>query len=222
MAVTDALPVDPLQIPLGAVIVAFGSAFTPTVALAVPLQLLLFVTVTPRVTGPEAEVNVTAFVPAPLVIVPLAIVHAYDAPVMAAVEALPVAPAQMAGGALIDSDGLVLTVTVTPPECDVQPDEFVTVTEYVPFAPTVIDCAWLPSLQVYPDIPAGAESVTLPPWQNVVGPFGVMMAEGNGFTAIVCCDVAVHPAAVVTVTLRTTDEDPGPLWKKATAPFEVV
>ena len=73
---TEAEPDAPLQIAAGAVIVAFGRAFTVTFAEALPLQLLLLVTVTPRDTGPELDVNVMAFVPAPLVIVPLVMVHA--------------------------------------------------------------------------------------------------------------------------------------------------
>jgi len=90
--------------------VAFGRALTFTVELALPLQLLL-VTVTPRVTGPAADVKVIAFVPLPLVIVPLVIVQAYVAPVIAPVDALPVAPVQIAAGDVIDGAGLLLTVT---------------------------------------------------------------------------------------------------------------
>ena len=107
--------------------VAFGSAFTATVAFAPPLQLLL-VTVTPRDTGPEPDVNVMAFVPLPLVIVPLVIVQAYDAPLIAAVDALPVALAQIAEGAEIAGVGLVLTVTLVAAEVALQPFPSVTVT----------------------------------------------------------------------------------------------
>jgi hypothetical protein len=110
IAATEAEPLAPLQIALGAVIVAFGRALTFTVELALPLQLLL-VTATPRVTGPELDVNVIALVPAPLVIVPLAIVQAYVAPLTAPVDALPVAPVQIAAGDVIDGEGLLLTVT---------------------------------------------------------------------------------------------------------------
>jgi hypothetical protein len=130
--------VAPLQIAAGAVIVAFGTALTLTVAFAVPLQLLLLVTVTPRVTGPEADVNVIAFVPLPEVIEPFVIVHAYVAPEIA-VEALPLAPAQIAAGAVIVGVGLLLTVTATSLECALQPLEFVTVTENVPVEVTLID-----------------------------------------------------------------------------------
>src|SRR5207248_6275011 len=114
--------------------VAFGMAFTLTVAFALALQVLLFVTVTPRVTGPEADVNVMAFVPLPEVIVPFVIVQAYVAPVTETVDALPLAPAQIADGAVIDGAGLLFTVTATPADCALQPLEFVTVTEYVPVA----------------------------------------------------------------------------------------
>jgi len=58
----------------GAVIVAFGSALTVTLFDPVALQPLE-VTVTPSETGPEAEVNVIAFVPLPPVIVPFVIVQ---------------------------------------------------------------------------------------------------------------------------------------------------
>ena len=109
-AATEAEPLAPLQIAAEAVIVAFGIALTFTVALALPLQPLL-VTVTPRVTGPELDVNVIAFVPVPLVIVPLVIVQAYVAPVITAVEAFPDPPEQIADVAVIDGAGLLLTVT---------------------------------------------------------------------------------------------------------------
>jgi hypothetical protein len=73
-AATEAVPVEPLQIALGAVIVAFGNGFTVTLAEPVALQPLE-VTVTPSETGPEAELNVIAFVPLPPVIVPFVIVQ---------------------------------------------------------------------------------------------------------------------------------------------------
>jgi hypothetical protein len=130
--------------------VAFGSAFTATVAFALPLQLLLLVTVTPRETEPELEVNVMAFVPAPLVIVPLVIVQAYDAPLIAAVDALPVAPAQIAAGAVIAGAGRAFTatvalavalqllesVTVTPN--DTGPEADVNVMAFVPEPPVIV------------------------------------------------------------------------------------
>ena len=54
---------------------AFGTALTVT--LLEPPELQPFdVTETLRETGPEADVNVIAFVPLPLVIVPLVIVQA--------------------------------------------------------------------------------------------------------------------------------------------------
>jgi hypothetical protein len=73
-AATEAVPVEPLQMALGAVIVAFGSALTVTPFDPVALQPF-DVTVTPRETGPEFELNVIAYVPLPPVIVPLVIVQ---------------------------------------------------------------------------------------------------------------------------------------------------
>jgi hypothetical protein len=50
--------------------------------------------------------------------------------------------------------------------------------------------------------PAGALSVTLPPWQKVVGPPGVTVVDGAGFTVTaVGADAAVQLVVVlVTVT----------------------
>ena len=53
-------------------------------------------------------------------------------------------------------------------------------------------------------MPAGAVRVTLPPVQKVVGPLGVIVADG-GVPAValtvVGAEVAVHPLASVTVTV---------------------
>jgi len=147
---TEAEPEAPLQIAAGAVIVAFGSALTATVAFALPLQVLLFVTVTPSETGPDADVNVIVFVPLPLVIVPLVIVHAYDAPLTAAVEALPVVPAQIAAGAVMtgagsaftatdafaDAPQLVESVTVMPSDTGTEVE--VNVIAFVPAPPVIV------------------------------------------------------------------------------------
>jgi hypothetical protein len=118
-----------LQIALGAVIVALGRAFTVTLALALPLQPFASVTVTPSDTGPLVEVNVMALVPAPLVIEPPAlIVQLYVAPLTAAVDALPLAPLQIALGAVIAGAGLVLIEVIVSAEVALQPFASVTVT----------------------------------------------------------------------------------------------
>jgi hypothetical protein len=71
---TEAAPVEPLQIALGAAMVAFGIWLTVT--LVEPLALQPFeVTVIPSATGPDVDVNVIAFVPLPPVIVPFVIVQ---------------------------------------------------------------------------------------------------------------------------------------------------
>lgn len=74
VAATEALPVVPLQIALGAMIVAFGRALTVTLCEPVVLQPFE-VTVTPSEIGPDVDVNVTAFVPEPPVIVPFVMVQ---------------------------------------------------------------------------------------------------------------------------------------------------
>ena len=114
---------------------------------------------------------------------------------------MPLAPAQIADGAVIDGAGLLFTVTATPADCALQPLEFVTVTEYVPVALTLIDCVVAPLLQAYCDIPAGADSVTLPPVQNVVEPFGVMVVSGSALTVTVALALPLQ-LPLVTVTPR--------------------
>jgi hypothetical protein len=42
-----------------------------------------------------------------------------------------------------------------------------------------------PGDQRYEEYPAPASSVTLPPWQNVVGPLGEIVGVGFGFTVTV-------------------------------------
>jgi len=72
----------------------------------------------------------------------------------------------------------------------------------LPDALTVIACVVAPFDQRYVK-PAGALSVTLPPAQNVVGPFGVIVGvDGFAFTVtVVGALVALQPFAFVTVTL---------------------
>ena len=68
----------------------------------------------------------------------------------------------------------------------------------------MIDCVVSPlGLHRY-EVAALDVSVTLPPWQNVVAPEGVIVGvDGNGFTVtVVGADAAeVQPIAFLTVTL---------------------
>jgi hypothetical protein len=65
----------------------------------------------------------------------------------------------------------------------------------------VVDCVVAPFDQSQ-DEPADAVRVTLPPAQNVVGPPAVIVAVGLALTVTaVGEDVALQPAAFVTVTL---------------------
>ena len=67
---------------------------------------------------------------------------------------------------------------------------------------TVIDCAVEPFDQSQ-EAPLLAVRVTLPPLQKVVGPDALIVAAGAGFTVtLVGDDVALHPAASVTVTVN--------------------
>ena len=51
------------------------------------------------------------------------------------------------------------------------------------------------------ETPPDAVRRTVPPWQNVVGPFGVMTGVGAGLTVTdVAAEVALQPFEFVTVT----------------------
>ena len=125
----------------------------------------------------------------------------YDTPPEAVSVTPP--PAQNVVGPLgmIVAVGNGLTVTVWLAGAEVQPFPSVVVTVYVPFVLTVIAAVVAPVDQRY-DTPPEAVSVTLPPAQKVVGPLGVIVAVGNGFTVTVCdagADVQPFPSVVVTV-----------------------
>ena len=92
-----------------------------------------------------------------------------------------------------------LTVTAVAADVALQPFASRTVTLYEPEAVAAIDCVVAPLLHAYCDIPAGAESVTLPPWQNVVGPLGVMVVSGSELTFTVALPKTLQPL-VVTLT----------------------
>jgi len=112
-------------------------------------------------------------------------------------------PAQNVVGPLgvIVAVGSGFTVTVCDAGVDVQPFASVVVTVYVPEELTVIAAVVAPVDQRY-DTPPDAVSVTLPPAQKVVGPLGVIVAVGSGFTVTVCdAGVDVQPFASVVVTV---------------------
>jgi hypothetical protein len=111
IAGTDAVALVPLQKDAGAVIVASGSELTVTIFEDAAEQLLAFVTVTPRETVVPVEVKVMAFVPAPEVMLPPVIVHAYVPPLIAGTEAVALVPLQKDAGALIVASGNAFTVT---------------------------------------------------------------------------------------------------------------
>ena len=69
------------------------------------------------------------------------------------------------------------------------------------------------------DEPADAVRVTLPPWQNVVGPLALIEGAGSGLTVtLVAALVAEHPLALVTVTLWLPDAVTSIDW--VVAPFD--
>ena len=65
---------------------------------------------------------------------------------------------------------------------------------------TVIEAVVAEFDQIYP-VPPDADRVTEPPWQNVIGPDGVITAVGSGLTVTVAISESVHPLALVAVTV---------------------
>jgi hypothetical protein len=184
-------PVQNVVGPLG-VIVAVGSGFTVTVCEA-GADVQLFASVVVTVYVPEVETVIAAVV-AP-------VDQRYEVPPDAVSVTLP--PAQNVVGPLgvIVAVGSGFTVTVCDAGTEVQLFASVVVTVYVPEVETVIAAVVAPVDQRY-DVPPDAVSVTLPPAQNVVGPLGVIVAVGSGFTVTVWdagADVQLFASVVVTV-----------------------
>lgn len=205
---TEAEPVVPLQIPEGAVIVAFGSGLTVTLFDPVALQPF-DATVTLSDTVPEVDVKVIAFVPLPPVIVPFVIVQVYVAPATAATEAEADAPLQIAAGAVIVALGTALTLTVAfalPPQLllvtvtpsDTGPEADVNVIALVPL-PLVIVPLVIVQTYVAPAI-ASVEALPLPPAQIADG--AVIAGAGLLLTVTaVAAEDPLQPFASITVTL---------------------
>lgn len=93
-----------------------------------------------------------------------------------------------------------LTVTLVTAEVRVHPAAFETVTVNEPDVVTVIVCVVAPFDHKY-EVDAGAESVTEPPAQNVVGPPAVIVGmAGKAFTVTTVAALAAlkHPEAFPT------------------------
>jgi hypothetical protein len=153
------------------------------------VQLLLFVTVTLYVVFAKGVTVISAVV-AP-------VLHKYVLP-PAAVKVV-FTPLQIVVIPLILGVGIGLTVTACMAVA-VQLLAFVTVTVYVALAVglTVMAAVVAPVLQEYVPPPT-AVNVVLAPLQITEVP--VMLAVGNGLTVTALVAVAVHPFALVTVTV---------------------
>src|ERR1051326_4453767 len=117
---------DPAQVVVGPVMTGDGAALIETVALEL-LRQPPFETVTFSVTLPEVPaVNEMAFVPAPLLMLPLVMLQLYVAPDCAATLALATAEAQTAAGAVIVDDGAPV-IGIETLELLLQPADEVTV-----------------------------------------------------------------------------------------------
>lgn len=102
--------------------------------------------------------------------------------------------------AVMAGEGVLFTVTVTGDDVPVHPNVLVTETVYTPEEVTVMFCVFAFVLQVLP-VAKLELSITLPPEQNVTGPFAVTTGEGLLFTVTATvADVPVQPLTSVTVT----------------------
>jgi hypothetical protein len=130
------------------------------------------------------------------------LLQSHEEPVEAVNVTLP--PVQNVVGpfGVIVAVGSGLTVTAVAVEVALQPLAPVTCTVKLPFALTIID--WVVALLLHShEEPAEAVKVTLPPWQKVVGPPGVMVAVGRGLTVTtVGVEVPEQPPETVTLTVK--------------------
>ena len=110
-------------------------------------------------------------------------------------------PGQNEAGPLIVGVGTAgLVVTAKAADVALQPLAFVTVTVNEPAADTVIDCVVAPVDQRFP-VAEEDERVIVPPPQKLAGPLMVGVA-GSGFEVTAkATDDALHPLALVTVTV---------------------
>lgn len=104
---------------------------------------------------------------------------------------------------VIVATGFGVTVTFTEAELE-QLLLFDTVTEYVPEVVAVMLCVVAPVDHKYVD-PLLAVRITESPWQNVVGPSGVIVATGFGVTVTLMEAEPVQPFALVTITEYVPD-----------------
>jgi hypothetical protein len=157
------------------------------------------VTVCCAVSVPQAFVTATVYVPLVLTVIDADVAlfdQRYDVPPVAV--SVTSSPLQNVVGpdALIVAAGSGRTDTTC---CAVSlPQTLLTTTEYVPVLFTVIVFAVL-LVDQRKLLPPEAVSVTLSPWQNVVGPFVVMAATGSGFTVTDWYAVSLpHEALAIT------------------------
>ena len=121
------------------------------------------------------------------------VLHEYEVPPVAVRVA--VAPAHIVG---LFTVGVGSAFTVTVPEAvSVHPAALVAVTVYVPAVEVVIEVVVALVLHTY-EVPPVAVSVAVAP-EHMVALFTV--GEGSAFTVTVPVAVAVHPAALVAVTV---------------------
>ena len=100
--------------------------------------------------------------------------------------------------ALIEAVGFEFTVTVTGDE--VPPHPLLSVTVYVPDEVTVMLCVVAPVLHALLLLMLEV-SITLPPWQKVVGPPAVTAGMLFGLTlTMIVFEVAVHPFELISDT----------------------
>jgi hypothetical protein len=159
-------------------------------------------------------VKAIAFVPCPLLIVPLVIVQAYVTPPCAATLAFAAAFAQTFGGALITGDGGTLIGIVALPFVVHPPFVTLTLTVTLPLAPAVKVIAFVPAPAVivplvidhaYVVAPAGPLAWLPVEFAHTCAGAGVMVGVDGlalmGTLTVVCAE---QLAPLVTVRVRST------------------
>ena len=205
------------QVDVGPVMATAGGAWIGTLFDELPLHVPPLM-VMPRLTLPLGPaVYWIELVPWPEVIVPLAIVHEYVAPLTALTPALlPLLFAQTAAAVVMTGDGEPASVTVLLALALQLPFETVTLYVVVTDGESVMVCVVAPFDQRYEAKPGPASRVIGVPAQKVVGP--VMLTIGAGLTVTDCgALVALQPFAV-TVTLKLPE--PTTLIDCVVAPFD--
>lgn len=215
----------------GCVVIAVA-AFTVTFALLVVLHPEAVVTVTVIVIVPPLPAVYERLRPFADVIVPPLTCQSYVAPAPAsATLATPAVSAQSVEGAVMAAAGSGLMAMAGVLDVALQPDAVVTVTlsDTLPLAPALNETLRPLAEAIVPPVICQTYVAPAPASATLAAPAAfaqidrgaVMAASGVGLMAIDALPVALHPAAVVTVTLSDT-LPPAPALNETSRPLAEV